>query len=340
MRTVTYKSVEERANVLFSGKLRPTREDAAVLNVLINSRYREYFESYFWKEWTVVERRRFRPEYVAADTYVAGEEVYFAGPGAYYLALRSVPIDEYPATQSGSDWELNVDYWAESQADYTGDDWDSATDYEPGDVVFQPLDGTYYQAHTANTNQEPPDAAYWGELVAFERSIDLEGGNQEDATAIGEIKAVWPKNPRTHENLERQLFELTDTSLLVRGSLSEVWVEFRLRPNAFTGDVWASGAFSVGDQVYYNTTGEYYVCIAGATTEVPTDTTKWEKLDFPYILKDCVAQAAFADMLKATGKQSKFAVELQEARRLLQREFDKLERQQGQVSQLNVMVRT
>lgn len=37
---------------------------------------------------------------------------------------------------------------------------------------------------------------------------------------------------------------------------------------------WASGTFSVGDIVTYNNIT--YVCIASATTQAPTDTTKWQ----------------------------------------------------------------
>lgn len=339
MRTVTYKSVVERASALFSGKLNATREDWAVLNVLINSRYREFFEAFFWREWTVVERRTFREAYAAGTTYAAGDEVYFPATESYYQALRAT-TGNAPATESGGAWETNDAYWAAAVSDYTGDDWSGTVDYVAGDIVYQPDNNTYYQAHTASTNQEPPNASYWGALTEFERTIDLSGGNQgASATAIGEVKAVWPNNPRSHENLLEQRFDLTPDAILVRGTEPVVWVEFRLRPNSFTGDTWASGSFSVGDQVYYSTTGEYYVCIAAATTQAPTDTTKWTKLDFPYILKEAVSQAAYADMLKATGKHSKFLNELGEARRLLQREFDKLERQQGQTKQLNVQVR-
>lgn len=38
---------------------------------------------------------------------------------------------------------------------------------------------------------------------------------------------------------------------------------------------WASGSYVVGDVVTYATTGLVYICIATATTQNPTDTTKW-----------------------------------------------------------------
>lgn len=343
MRTVTYKAVEEKASVLFSGKVRPNTDDAASLNRLINSRYREFFERLFWPEWTVVEQRTFRPAYSAASTYTATQEVYYPATMQYYIALRSVPISTPPATGSNGDYTTDTTYWADAEPEYSADDWSSTSAYVEGDQVYQPTNATYYQCHTASTNQEPPNATYWGALVPFERDIDFTAGTTSNqgttATSIGEVKAIWPRHPWIHENQLPIAFTLTSDGVLVRGTANVVWVEFRLRPHDFTGATWASGSFAAGDQVYYTVTGEYYVCIATATTELPTDTTKWTKLDFPYVLKDAVAQAAYADLLKVTGKTSKWGEELKEAHRLLAREFDKIERQQGQTGPLNVMTR-
>lgn len=343
MRTVTYKSVEEKANLFFTGKARPTVQDAAALNRFINARYQEFFEQFFWPEWTPVEERKFRPTYASGSTYAAGAEVYFPATRTYYLALKAVPINEAPEELSGSDYEPNFAYWGAAEASYSGDDWSSTVAYVAGDIVFQPTNETYYQCHTGHTNQTPPNGSYWGALVEFERDIDFEPGATSNqgttATAIGEIKAIWPANPRKHENLLPIAYDLTSDGIVVRGDEPVVWVEFRLRPNEFTGSVWASGTYAAGDQVYYTTTGEYYVAIASVTTEAPTDTTKWTKLDFPYVLQHAVAQAAYADMLKLSGKTSKYSDEYRESRRLLQREFDKIERQQGQTRQLNVMTR-
>jgi len=412
MRTVTYKSVEEKANILFTGKVRPNTDDAASLNRFINARYKEYFERFFWPEWTVVERRTFRQPYSGMTVYAATNEVYYWPPSAYYQALRAplltvntltrstvtatatvsgghqLTVGSQPritisgVTPSGYNgtWTATVtsstqftytmpadpgssgsgtmlagvhpadssdetveSYWAASEASYTAEDWQSTTSYAVGTQVYQPLDGNYYQCITAHSNQSPPNATYWGRLTEFVRDIDFTSGagsNQgASATNIGEVKAVWPGNPRTQEHLLPIGFEITSDGIVVRGDESVVWVEFRLRPNEFTGATWAAGSFAPGDQVYYSTTGEYYVCIATATTEAPTDTTKWTKLDFPYVLAAPVAQAAFADLLKMSGKTSKYIEGFKEAGRLLQREFDKIERQQGQTTQLKVMTR-
>jgi hypothetical protein len=323
--------------------VRPTAENAAMLNRFINSRYREFFERFFFPEWTVVEKRTFRPAYDSASTYTATQEVYYPATQQYYLALRSVPITTPPATGSNGEYTTNTTYWADALPEYSAPDWSSTTAYAEGDQVYQPTDGKFYQCHAASTNNEPPNATYWGELVEFQRDIDFTASatsNQgETATGIGEVKAVWTRHPYIHEDACPIAYDVTSDGIIVRGTATVVWLEFRLRPNEFTGSTWASGSFAAGDQVYYTTTGEYYVCIDDATSEVPTNTAFWTKLDFPYVLKDAVAQAAYADLLKATGKTSKWMEEMREAGRLLQREFDKLERMQGQTTSLNVMTR-
>lgn len=413
MRTVTYKSVQEKANLLFAGKVGANTDDTAALNRYINSRYREFWERFFWPEWTVVERRLFRPQYNGASTYAISAEVFYWPTEGYYQSLRAQPLTLDTLTRSGTTatatilaghnlstgdrpiitisgvtptdfngtWSATItsattftytlpadpgadgsgtmlaginpadasdqvveEYWAVSQGRYSASDWAATATYAVGQQVFQRLDGNFYQCIAAHSNQQPPNTTYWGVLTAFERDIDLDSGatsNQgASATRIGEVKTVWDEHPWRVEDARTQAFQQTYDGLLVRGAEPVVWLEFRLRPVDFTGANWATGtSYIVGDQVYYTTGGDYYVCIQATTSALPTDASFWTKLDFPYVLKDAVAQAAFADLLKSSGKTSKWADELRESFRILQREFDKLERQQGQTTNLNVQTR-
>lgn len=340
MQTCTFLSVRQQASVLLSATVTATVADAAALDRRIAARYVEFFELFYWPEVTLMQRRTFRASYAAASTYVALDEVYDPASRGYYVALRAVPANQLPATGSNGSYTTNVAYWAAAQGSYAGDEWSSARAYVAGDQVYLPSTDTYYQCHTAHTNQTPPNATYWGALTEFVRSIDYSGGNQgTSATALGEVKAIWDGNRRINAQAERVAFDLADSNVIVRGADAVVWVEFRRRPNDFTGNTWASGSFAVDAQVYYPTTGEFYRCLAAATSELPTDTAKWVKLDFPLWLRASVAQAAFADTLKIQGKTSKWVEEMREARRLLQREFDKVERMQGQTEQMNVMTR-
>ena len=93
MRTVTYKSVQDKANLLFAGKVSATDNDTVSLNRFINARYREYFESFFWPEWTVVEKRTFRQPYSSTTNYAASTlttptEVFYWPSLDYFQCLR------------------------------------------------------------------------------------------------------------------------------------------------------------------------------------------------------------------------------------------------------------
>jgi hypothetical protein len=399
--------VQERANTLFTAKAGATTDDQAALRLFINSRYREFYESFFWPEWMTVEKRTFRPAWDGTATYAAGAEAYYWPTQSYFQALvATMPLTISTLTRAGTTatvtfgaahrlvtnyrvqisgvspaayngiWPITVTtstaftftlpsdpgadgsgtmkcgvapadtgdqpanaYWAKSESSYGADDWSTTASYVVGNQVYQPSNGQYYQCHTAHTSQQPPNATYWGVLTEFERRIDYSGGNQGTATNLGRVRRGWDANPKTREDACSMPPLLVSNGVIFKGTWPYLFVEFRLRPNDFTGSNWASGSFAVGDVVYYTTTGEFYRCIAAATTEVPTDTTKWLKMDFPLVLREPVAMAAMADMLKVTGKTSKWATEFNEARRLLHQEFDRIERQQGQTETLNVMTR-
>lgn len=418
MRTVTYKSVLDKANVLFTGKVEATRDDTSAFNRLINARHREFYEAFWWPDLMRVERRTFRPAYNGATVYAASTpsapvEVYYWPTQGYYQALRAAPLTITSLTRVGTlatatvgaghnlvtgttpiitvsgvtptgyngSWTATItnstqftysmpadpggsgsgsmraginpanaggqvisEYWAASASRYATNNWAAGTAYTVGVQVYQPLDGYYYQCITAHTNQQPPNATYWGVLTAFKRDIDYEPSATSNqgatATAIGEVRNIWNAHPWEVEDAFPVAFDLTSDGLIVRGNDPVVWVEFRLRPPDFTGTAWvATGSYAVGAQVYYSTTGEYYICISAATTEAPSDTSKWTKLDFATFLKEPVAQAALADIRKSTGQTSKWIEEMKETRRLLTTEFMKIERLQGQTRSLNVMTR-
>lgn len=343
MDTVTFNSVRVKANTLFAGKASPTSDDSASLATFINARAREFWEAYYWPELMTVEKRTFRAQYSAANTYVAAQEVYYPSTQLYYVALRAVPTNQPPDTGLGSPLSLNTAYWAESLGVYSGDNWSNTAAYAAGTPVYQPLDGNFYQSFTATTNNSPPNASFWGLLVPFVRSIDLVGGNQgASATSLGWVKQCWDADPLADfDGACPQPFDRYATRLVVRGEAQVVWVEFRLRVNDFSGANWSSStAYVMGNQVYYPVTGEYYVCILGNTNSVPTTTANWTKLDFPAVLAPASAQAAYGDMLKLAGKANKSDNEYGEALRLLRREWNKLERLEHHTNQLNVLVRT
>jgi hypothetical protein len=333
---------------LWTGEESVSAADAAALNRFIRKRTREFWCRFWWPELMAVEKRFFRAEYTTGTAYVAGDEVYYAKTDRYYQALKGFTGagGTVPATGSAGNYVLNAAYWAESEGEYSADDWSAIRTYVAGDIVYQPENGKFYGCHTGHLNQTPPNVSYWGELTAFRREIEFEQvlADGSDATAIGEVKAIWNADPQVTESACAQSFRVQGSGIVVRGTVNVVWVEFRTRVPNYEGPVWEEDtAYVAGDVVYFDegeesTVGDYYECVL-ATSSVPPgsdDGGYWRLLEFPYVLAEMVGQAAFAEMLKADGQNDKSGAEMGEAMRLYALEIDKAERQQGQIKQLNV----
>lgn len=409
MESCTYKSVQDKANILFTAKSAINVDDQAAIRVFINARYREFYEYFWWPEWTVLERRFFRQPWDASTAYLAGDQAYWWPLQTYVQALRSTVMSVDSLTSGGATTAVLVKaaghklttgdkivisgaspsvyngtfavtvvnattatyvltsnpggnasgtitaavqpvnasgqfigaFWAECQPLYSGPDWVATQTYSVGYVVYNPGDGEFYQCITAHQNQEPPNFNYWCRLDPFERRLDYVGGNQgATATPLGRIRRAWDVDPRKRRDAIWRPIRLTREGVIVDGVWPFVWLEFRLRPNEFLGANWASGtAYTAGNTVYYPAAGDFYINIAATNSEPPTNASYWSKLEFPLVLRDAVAQAAMADMLKVAGQTTKYAAEMAEARRLLMIELDRIERQQGQTENLNVMTR-
>lgn len=338
MRRVTYKSVLVATAGLWTGEQAPSAQDAAVMNVFINSRAREFWESFWWPEVMVAERRQFRPDWLIGTTYgapsaTAAVEVYYPPARKYYQSLRAGNTGNAPATLVGSDYVENSDWWAVSTEDYSGDDWATGKVFTvvdgQGMITRNPADNRYYQCFTAHTAGATFDGTKFGVLTPFVRSIDLEQAGQ---TKIGEARFVWDLDPNVFRRwaCREQRFDLMTEGLVVRGCLPVVYVEFRKRPPSWTGDAYSSvTTYAADGQVYDGTTGDFYRSLVnGNLNNAVTDTTKWERIDFPYVLSECVRQGAFADLLRTEKDTEGFAIEDQEAKRLRDVAVTLVERQQ------------
>jgi|GEM_PF-1258056 len=349
MRRIAYSFVLAQASRLCYGNQSLDDEETARLKALINKRAQEYWESFFWPELTIVEQRTFRPIYDPQVTYAPGTELYWPLQEAYYMTLQ--PVYNIPPTDD--EGNINSAYWALCAGSYNDKDvFDINHQYEPGDQLIYPLNGQVYQCFQAAKGVLPTDTTCFYPLNEFLRNIDYE---QQDKTAIGEVRQVWSLNPRIHQEAEIIDKKLTPDGIVVSGTLPNPWIEFRIRP-----PTWIENIISVthtstnngvvshliipdknaeGSQVYYN--GDFW----RATTDVlPTstpdnDVNNWELVEFPYVLQHAVPQGVFADFLRLDGQTDKSAIEQLEAVRLLHREYDKIERQQGQAGQLRVRTR-
>lgn len=258
-------------------------------------------------------------------------------PGGGPYATGTVTF--HPTDSSG---EVVNAYWAESWAGYSGDDWTEGTAYVVGDTVREVVSGSYYMCHTAHTATTTTlDVTKFGILTGFVRSIDFT--QAWETTVIGDVKEVWNGDPETLEECERcELpFELLNGAVVVRGTANVVWVVFRLTVPSWTGDDYSSTAtYGLGDQVYDDTTGDFYVSLQGANTgNAVTSAAWWERIDFPYDLRDCVALGVQGLMLSADGEDAKALVFTGMGAKSWKTSVDRYERQQGQAGQMRVKTR-
>lgn len=163
---------------------------------------------------------------------------------------------------------------------------------------------------------------------------------------LGEIKAIWDRDPRRNRYACRvgggrgPDYRLRTEGAYVLGTANPVWVEYRSRPNVYTGPVRsASGTYAAGATVYDTDTGDYWTARESVSAgESPVSVpAKWGKVEFPYVLSEFVALSAYRMLTqREESGQEDFRVSAAEGWPLLQAELAKIERLQGQTRQLRV----
>lgn len=157
---------------------------------------------------------------------------------------------------------------------------------------------------------------------------------QSSETPIAEVFGVYTDNPFTASNWSPVSYTLTVDGIQLVGPnapTGAVYVHYRSRVPLYTGAAYSGvTAYAVGDQVYYATTGDFYICIASTTGNAPTDATKWTRLTVPYDLFEYVCAASAADLLYGNGQDDRAARRRAEAaQELLFDAIEKYSRQQA-----------
>lgn len=290
-------------------------ERAASLTEYLNTVVKPAWQFDWFPEWTVCERRQFRPSYTSGEFIEVGAQRYHIASDAYYQALQlQGAAAQAPATPQGGGWLENGAWWAELESCY---DAELQTDGEALAVGDQRKDvdsGLIYQVHTAHTAVGTAvDTTKAGALTAFHRTIDFE---QEGQTPIGTVKQVCHRDPRVYPTRAGRLnHRLTGSGLVIVDSCvpNRVWLEFRLRPPQFTSEVWvqpASGqGYDLNDLVYY--AGGVFKSLAGNNEAALENTEQWEYIGFPEILQQ-QCQLAAAALCVTDQKQNARAAKLQQ----------------------------
>lgn len=293
-----------------------------------------------WPDLMLLERRLFRTALAAHTTdsipsTAAGTQIFYWPTGKYYVAMDTNTVP--PLNSIGT---FRSPKWGELKPIYSGTAWAVGTTYAGGDVVKWDQNGEYYQSKTGgNVGNYPSDTTYWYQLPSFDRYVALDQSGQ---TPIGTVFGVYDKSPRLVRNARELQWQLDGSYVRVLEEVPYVWLWFRKRTPLLFGDTWASGSYAVGDQVYYETAtlnGDFYKCIATATTENPTDTAKWEKIEIPRIFYRYLVHAIYTDSLPGDGQNEKRNAEEAVAQRLLADQQMVMMQQQNQGPGMSVLTR-
>lgn len=296
-------------------------------------------QEFYFPELERIEKRTFRADYSAATAYTNdGTIIYFIQEEQYYQPLKATTGNP-PADSLGV---VDDSRWALAETSYTASDYSSATAYVAGDQVFYPTNGLYYQCHTASTGNAPTNTSYWGVLTAFDRYVDYE---QTGQTELGEVLEVWDADPDVSYGAEPVAYRLSENGVQILRDLPYVWIQYRVRLSAITGDAWDSAtAYSVGNQVYYRTSttrGNFYACVSATSAgESPASAAaKWSVVEIPLVLKNYLVRALYSEWLAYDGQTEKSVLEMQRAKDLLAGQVELLAAQQQQGQRTVVVTR-
>lgn len=175
-------------------------------------------------------------------------------------------------------------------------------------------------------------------------------------TNAGEIVGVYNMNPlattrSTYKsyaiarinNEERIVVQATDASTY--------FVEYRIKRPEILGEIYKPISYKAGSCVYFDTGsgsgtyvpvegfphyGNFYRAINDVTSSIkPTDAINWEKIEIPYMFASYLSRGAYSDFLRSEQQYDDAAKAEQDASGVLEMEFDKELRQQGQVRRIN-----
>lgn len=352
MRTVTFQSVLNA--VALRAGLNPASLDSntqAQIAEYVQAWAKKAWEWEFWPEITVLEQRAYRDTYNSATAYAAGAlnaavEVWFP-PAQLYAQTLQATTGNAPFVFVSGAWVPNSPYWETSNVSYSGADWATGVAYvqgipgTPGTTVQNPTDLNFYECIISHTSGASFDPTKFAILTTFERYVSLDQINQ---TPIGEVQQVSRSNPRTNPRFPGVIKFIINNHGILPAPLAGVlvWILFRLRPQQFTTNAYASGTtYGLGAVVYQpSTTGECYVSLIAANTgNTPeSNPAKWQKQNVLFVLSEAIKLGAYSDLLRADAQNERAADQEQDAKAKLMEASDVVLASQGQFDRATAQV--
>lgn len=164
-------------------------------------------------------------------------------------------------------------------------------------------------------------------------------------TDIEDVFECYIDDPTAYRSARTVPYKIENDQIRVvyPSSVTPIYVYFREPSIVLSGAQWTAASYAAGVMVWYTVSGviNYYKSNASViSTDIPGASAKWDVVELPRELLECVSHAVYADYLRFDGQVDKASVADSEADSILSGAIDKFERQnrQFQSTQFNTHI--
>lgn len=204
------------------------------------------------------------------------------------------------------------------------------------------------------------EAYPWHSLTFYsELSLSKDANNVTSMNVpadAGEIVGVYSQNPLATTQAIYKPYALTtiggvEKIVVQTTDVTSYWVEYRVKRPEIQGELYKTMAYKAGSYVYFDTGSETgtYMPVEGkphygnffkakldaGSAVSPLNSTYWEKVEIPYIFGSYLSRGVYADFLRSEQQYEDAQKAEADASGMLEMEFDKELRQQGQIRRIN-----
>lgn len=174
-----------------------------------------------------------------------------------------------------------------------------------------------------------------------------------------EILAVYSRNPQETTKAVQLAYQVYDSGserkIVINNQLVDGYYLYRKDCPSFEGDLYSpTVVYFQGAQVYFDSgsgtgsftpvlgkphAGNFYICTAVSTTAGQNPNThpaSWTKIEIPYIFGSWMSWSSAANWFVSEGQIQEAATVEAKAMQVLEQEYDKFLRQQGQNGRINM----
>jgi len=216
---------------------------------------------------------------------------------------------------------------------YFRDTWTNGAYASNTEIYHSGTDAYYRNTSGGITTGAPGTSSDWTLVTDFTPSIAFV---QTGKTNIGQVYRVTDGDPRAKVNRLDVDFRQKDDEIIITNRINNsYWVEFRQRAPIIKAEKWSSSVtYSVGDQVYYTssgqTGGDFYDALSPNTNSAPSSVNaNWAKVNVPYIFGPYLEHSIAADILLIDEKLEFAGIQMRAKDRALEAEMMRAKNQSG-----------